>query len=581
MTPMIVALIAVLVTIFVVIGGLQDYKAATDTITNQGIENVDALNKMNIAFEKSLEMTYEFTTTMNTDRMTAIKDELYAMADEVKAYEATLDENIKQLPQETQNTYEEVKTEITNAQQAILGALEVSATGLQAMATGDVEGGTATRQQAISSMNENSATWSNSIGDKIDQLIDANDANVTDLKAEQKSIYRRTVIVTFVMMLIILAVMIVITIITLTMVVRPLSRQKNELDGIIRDINSGNGDLTKRVKVTGNDEISQTGEGINEFISTLQRIMGNIISNSNVLDGVVGTVASNVSASNDSAMDISAIMEELSATMEEVSASTNEVSTNTEHVGERVAMIAEHTDAITEYAQEMKLRAEELETSAQKNKEHTTVVVGEITNEMAKALEESKSVEQVEQLTNEILSISSQTNLLALNASIEAARAGEAGKGFAVVADEIRTLADSSRETANNIQNINEMVIEAVKGLVGASEKIIGYVNDTILPDYDSFVQGGHQYNEDASEIDAKMQEFALQVQEIKKHMNEVSESVEGINAAIEESARGVTDAAVNVDSLVQSISQVNGQMEENSAVARNLKEESANFINV
>ena len=401
---------------------------------------------------------------------------------------------------------------------------------------------------------------------------------IPSLMAAQKS---STVTISLILLIFIVFNFIMMMLVVVKDVINPLKEQQRALEEIILDIQAGKGDLTKRVIAGGNDEIGAMSADVNEFIETLQNIMSKIINNSNTLDGVVGNVAENVASSNDNANDISAIMEELSATMEEVSASTGDVSANTENIGQRVNKIADRTEEITEYAQEMKIRAAELENGAKENMEYTNRVVGEITSELQTALENSKSVDEVSKLTDEILSISSQTNLLALNASIEAARAGEAGRGFAVVADEIRQLADSSRETANNIQRINEMVIDAVKGLAASSEKIIAYINETVLPDYESFVNGGKQYNDDATKIDEDMAKYAHEVRQIKKRMREVTESIEGINNAIEDSSKGVTDAAISVDSLVQSISQVHGQMEENSAVAKNLKDESENFINV
>ena len=401
---------------------------------------------------------------------------------------------------------------------------------------------------------------------------------IPSLMAAQKG---STVTISLILLIFIVFNFIMMMLVVVKAVINPLKEQQRALEEIILDIQAGKGDLTKRVIAGGNDEIGAMSADVNEFIETLQNIMSKIINNSNTLDGVVGNVAENVASSNDNANDISAIMEELSATMEEVAASTGDVSANTENIGQRVNKIADRTEEITEYAQEMKIRAAELENGAKENMEYTNRVVGEITSELQTALENSKSVDEVSKLTDEILSISSQTNLLALNASIEAARAGEAGKGFAVVADEIRQLADSSRETANNIQRINEMVIDAVKGLAASSEKIIGYINETVLPDYESFVNGGKQYYDDATKIDEDMAKYAHEVRQIKKRMIEVTESIEGINNAIEDSSKGVTDAAISVDSLVQSISQVHGQMEENSAVAKNLKDESENFINV
>ena len=121
-------------------------------------------------------------------------------------------------------------------------------------------------------------------------------------------------------------------------------------------------------------------------------------------------------------------------------------------------------------------------------------MIAGIIESLKSAIEESTSVRHVNELTEEILSVSSQTNLLALNASIEAARAGEAGKGFAVVADEIRKLADSTRETANNIQSINAQVTDAVEKLSDSANQLVTYIDDTIMPDYDSFVKTGEQY---------------------------------------------------------------------------------------
>ena len=219
-------------------------------------------------------------------------------------------------------------------------------------------------------------------------------------------------------------------------------------------------------------------------------------------------VASSVGTTNGSACDISAVMEELSASMEEVSATSSNVNQNALNVGGNMKVLAEASSNLSGYAGEMKSRATELEQNAITNKSEAMTMVSEILSSLQKAVEDSKSVDRVNELTNEILNISSQTNLLALNASIEAARAGEAGKGFAVVADQIRELADSSRETASNIQNINNMVTEAVRELVKNSNEIIHYVEESVMPAYDDFVAGGTQYKEDADHVNEIVSQF-------------------------------------------------------------------------
>ena len=145
---------------------------------------------------------------------------------------------------------------------------------------------------------------------------------------------------------------------------------------------------------------------------------------------------------------------------------------------------------------------------------------------LAESIENSKQVEKVNELTQDILNISSQTNLLALNASIEAARAGEAGKGFAVVAEEIRTLADSSRGAANNIQEITEAVKGAVNNLSDSASQMLKLVNEVVLVDYEQFWGVAKRYNEDAISLNQMMNNFSKQASNVQRAIDSMSSSI-------------------------------------------------------
>lgn len=561
--------VAVLGCIAIMIAGVSLYSMTavqkeSNQISGEGVRATICMDEINLAFANTQKLTLALCAEPSKDLYEYVASQLTEYQSNVDSYEKEL------LAMDHYFTADDIQ--LMNETFDLL--TEAQGTTVELMQTAMAGDSAAAVAKANSVMTE----WSDTIAVNMDTLISRNDELVKQNIQEQKDLYNQNMILSLILLAISFVAFVMVVVVIIKTVVKPLRKQTSELTEIIDEIKGGHGDLTKRVTVKSMDEIGQSSIGINHFIETLQNIMSNIISNSNVLDGVVGNVASSVAASSDNANDISAIMEELSATMEEVSATTNSVSENTTAAEDKVQKMADQTKVMSQYAQDMKKRATELEHTATENMNSTNEMIGEITTEMNQALENSKSVEKVAQLTADILSISSQTNLLALNASIEAARAGEAGKGFAVVADEIRQLADSSRETANNIQTINEQVIEAVQGLVVSSEKIVGYINENILPDYRAFVQGGQQYNDDATHIDNTMAEYAGEAQDILATMMEMTEAIEGISRAVEESANGVTDAATNIDSLVQSMSTVNGQMEENSTVAKNLKEESAAF---
>jgi methyl-accepting chemotaxis protein len=364
------------------------------------------------------------------------------------------------------------------------------------------------------------------------------------------------------------------------LVIKKLSRANHEINEIIKDIDKCQGDLTKRVSIMSNDEIADLGIGINTFMEKLQRIMKMIIENSQKLESVVNEVQNNVRTSNDSASDLSAVTQELSATMQEIGHSSTVINQNTDSVRSEVEAIAIKSNNINDYSRQMKEYADKIEANAKANMRETSAKVQEILDVLSQAIEESKSVEQVNGLTNDILSISSQTNLLALNASIEAARAGEAGKGFAVVADEIRQLADSSRATANRIQEINGVVTNAVHNLAEHANNIVEYLNNSILPEFENFVSSGETYRDNATYIENVMNEFSAQTDGLKNAVDEIAASIGTITDAIDEGARGVTGAAESTQVLVTDMENISSRMDVNQQIAVALQKETDVFKN-
>lgn len=356
-------------------------------------------------------------------------------------------------------------------------------------------------------------------------------------------------------------------------IIKPITATNKDIRDIVKGIDEGEGDLTKRVSIISNDEIADLGNGINLFMDKLQHILKLIIENTNYMENVVADVDVSVTQSNDSASDLSAMTEELSATMQDVGLSVNAINNNAEDIRNDVELIASKSDDINQFSKEMKSNAEKIESDARYNMSQTSEKVGNILDVLNKAIEDSKSVDQVNNLTNDILNISSQTNLLALNASIEAARAGEAGKGFAVVADEIRQLADSSRETANKIQSINSIVVTAVNNLSDNANNLVSYMQQTILPEFEMFVDSGVKYKENASYIESAMNEFAEKTDVLKKNMDEITGSINTITTAVDDGAAGVNNAAISTQSLVEDIVNISNKMTENKNIAQNLKD--------
>ena len=434
-------------------------------------------------------------------------------------------------------------------------------------------------EEAYKTANGSIAKYSNNIEKAISSMREHVNSVTQEERKSLESTYRASVVTcTFTIAVSIIALLFVVFAVV-TMVIKPLLRTQKEINGIIVNIDNKKGDLTQRVTPINNAEVDAVGKGINVFMTKLQAIFKAVVTNSARMERVVDDVRQSVQTSNSSVSDLSALTEELSATMQDISENASVINTNTDNVAKEVELIAEKTDELTGYTKDMKAHAQSMESVARTNMESTDRKVSEILEVLQKAIEDSNSVKQVNSLTNDILNIASQTNLLALNASIEAARAGEAGRGFAVVASEISQLAAASQEAANNIQRINAVVTNSVTNLSDNANGLVSYINDSILPEFERFVESGVEYNDKASFIEGTMTDFKEKTDSLKQSMLEISSSINTISHAINEGVNGVVSAADSTQLIVEDMDNISHKMDENYEIADSLKKETSIFI--
>ena len=292
------------------------------------------------------------------------------------------------------------------------------------------------------------------------------------------------------------------------------------------------------------DEIGDMATKIHDMRKKLRAMMENLQQTQQVLETNTGNLNQLMKQNSAYAEDNSAATQELAAGMEETSA-------NAAHIVENVGIMRESSDNIQRLAEDgeknsgqIQERAGEMERISTESRHKTDQMYAVMKQKTDAAVEQAKSVQKINALTDNIKQISSQTNLLALNANIEAARAGEAGRGFAVVASEIGDLATQTLDTVSTIDEIVGEVNSSVSNMTECLTTIMEFLEQTVLGDYEHFAQVGEQYHADADTFQQIMQQTKEAVDALEQHIGEISSTVSDINSMVEQSTDGISGIA-------------------------------------
>ena len=356
-------------------------------------------------------------------------------------------------------------------------------------------------------------------------------------------------------------------------VIGPVKKATKQVDELVEGIRCDKGDITKRIHVGSRDEVGRLAIAINDLVAQMQIIIRAITEGCGQMEEKQADIISNVEKVNATADHTMQNLGIMSEGMQLVTGAIDGVQQDTGVLDHTVENMLEVAQNGRNYAADIKEKAGKMKVTAVESKQEATLVMKEIDTAMTESIANSRQIHKITELTEEILGIAGTTNLLALNASIEAARAGEAGRGFAVVAEEIRKLADSSRESANNIQEISNRVVESVEELSENATRLLEFMNTRVMKDYDALEDTGSNYHEAADHVDEMMNEFGQKIDELLSVLQNVNTANTQMEATVGDSTEKLSVVEKNNQGLQQEMKDISYAVEELAASAGQLKE--------
>jgi len=331
------------------------------------------------------------------------------------------------------------------------------------------------------------------------------------------------------------------------------------------------GDFTNEIPkklLNMQDETGILANALDKMQSSMRTMMKAVMDESSNVSQMLIDINQGMQRLNHSIEEISATTEELSAGTEETAASAEEMNATSLEVEKAIESVTSKAQEGADTVSTINKMSEDMKKKAISSKDEAMEIYSRTKVDLQRAVEQSKAVNQIDELSDAILEITSQTNLLALNAAIEAARAGEAGRGFAVVAEEIRKLAESSRNSVARIQEVTHEIIAVVNALSSSSMGIMEFIDKKVLKDYEGLVQTSEQYSENSRVIEDIVSEFSSTSEELLASTQNMVQAITQITKASNEEAIGVTNIAQETTEIVrmaENVVKLAGQANEKS----------------
>ncbi|EDS77008.1 membrane assosiated methyl-accepting chemotaxis protein with hamp domain [Clostridium botulinum C str. Eklund] len=386
---------------------------------------------------------------------------------------------------------------------------------------------------------------------KLDKLVQLNEEWAKEVIDDNTDTYNKS----FLTIISIIVALVILSGLVVFLIGKNIKKSLASIKGLSDRLS--NYDLSEPIIISSNDEFGQIGKGLNRVQENISSLIKNIIdstremnASSDELSSTVEKMASKFQNINTSTKEINSQVQETSATAEEISASVQEVDSS-------VSVLSGKAIDGSNSAIEIKTRAAEVEHNSKIASESTRDLYIEMEKEVLKDIEQGKVVEHIKVMADTIASIAEQTNLLALNAAIEAARAGEQGKGFAVVAEEVRRLAEQSSVAVGNVKFTIEKVQEVFENLSVNSSRILKFMNDRVVSQFETFVHVGEQYERDGVFVNNMSEELATMTEEVSATIDEVSEAVQNMADMAQRSSENLNSIQQNVNESTKVMEQV------------------------